>query len=331
MEPAPTKTEILVNAIAALQAELPTLFGDAWAEVEPELLRLVQQLVTDPDNANINRAHIRDLFLAHPAADRRLVDTMNAIKGDTAYHIRGIPNILARFRPPVARFVDIACPPRVWKNTRLVVKVQLLVKPAAHSATDVQLHRISGSPIQVILVASPDFECLGPEQLTITMPYDGDSSPALFELRPREVGSGLLTFLFLQGEMLLGKASVKVEIVENEPSGARPVTYAPRPSAAVAPSLRIRPDEWQMPPSERERFRTLLTTGLDLSEVRAICHDLGIDHQDLVDTNKGVKIMELIDYLQRRERLGECYGWLGRHRVEILNALLMDEGRVGNR
>jgi hypothetical protein len=64
-------------------------------------------------------------------------------------------------------------------------------------------------------------------------------------------------------------------------------------------------------------LRRLLNERLDLSEVKTACHDLEVDHENLDGNTKNEKIIELLGYLIRHDRLGELLTWLKDERPDL--------------
>ena len=56
---------------------------------------------------------------------------------------------------------------------------------------------------------------------------------------------------------------------------------------------------------ERERLRRNLNDHFSVAELRSICFDLGLDYDVLEGDAKEVKIVELVRYLERRDRVGD--------------------------
>lgn len=64
-------------------------------------------------------------------------------------------------------------------------------------------------------------------------------------------------------------------------------------------------------------LRQLLSERLSLGDLRTRCFDLGIDYDDVRGDAKAAKIIELIQYLGRRQRLHDLENWLRTHRGDI--------------
>lgn len=56
---------------------------------------------------------------------------------------------------------------------------------------------------------------------------------------------------------------------------------------------------------ERTKLRQIITQYFNAGELRTLCFDLGVDYDDLPGQGKTNKVIELIGYLQRRDRLPE--------------------------
>ena len=100
----------LLRAIESIHAELPTLTGGDWCQVEHQLAGLLEQLGSDPSSEAVTHAQVLMLFSRYPQAHTRLVAVIPqqmATKGIATV----LRNLLHR---PVTRYTDIACPDRVW-------------------------------------------------------------------------------------------------------------------------------------------------------------------------------------------------------------------------
>jgi Effector-associated domain 7 len=63
-------------------------------------------------------------------------------------------------------------------------------------------------------------------------------------------------------------------------------------------------------------LRETMEARLDETEVKILCHDIGIDYNDLDDTNKRTSIISLIMYCERRNRLSLLMSMLARLRPD---------------
>lgn len=116
----------------------------------------------------------------------------------------------------VTRYTDIACPRRVWVETpRVSVVVRLTVEMSRASATVEEMQVDVSKPVRV-RVQAPGFDLLREDCQDVRVPADADSEPAVFELKPRQVGHTSLTFDFFQGSQPIGTAVAPVEITAFE-------------------------------------------------------------------------------------------------------------------
>jgi len=58
--------------------------------------------------------------------------------------------------------------------------------------------------------------------------------------------------------------------------------------------------------SYQTQLRQLLTTHFDQGELQTLCFDLGVDYESLPGEGKADKARELVEYLERRDRIPEC-------------------------
>lgn len=111
------------------------------------------------------------------------------------------------------RHTDISCPRQVWQGTdRFHLVVRLTIGPVPHSAADGTLEVATGKVVRVGL-AAPDLDLLSAPWQEITVPPGRDSTPAVFDLRPRRAGHTRLTLDFFQGGNPLGTVTVPLEVV----------------------------------------------------------------------------------------------------------------------
>lgn len=67
------------------------------------------------------------------------------------------------------------------------------------------------------------------------------------------------------------------------------------------------------PPALRE----LLSQRLDMEEIATLCHDLGIDPDDLRGNTRGAKVLSVIQHLERRRSLPKLLAWVRQYRPDI--------------
>ncbi|MBE9145655.1 CHAT domain-containing protein [Planktothrix mougeotii] len=119
------------------------------------------------------------------------------------------------------RYTDISCPRRVCKKTdRFSVVVRLTLQPSPYSDAPVEQLNITSENLPVIVhLDAPAFDCINKPQQPITLKPNGDSSPVVFDLKPKDItGYHTLNFEFFQGEHLIGATSTKIEITAYEVS-----------------------------------------------------------------------------------------------------------------
>ena len=61
----------------------------------------------------------------------------------------------------------------------------------------------------------------------------------------------------------------------------------------------------------------ILTKRLNISELKILCFQLGIDYETLEANNKPDKVLALIEYLQRRDQLPRLVDYLRQARIDI--------------
>lgn len=146
------------------------------------------------------------------------------------------------------RYTDIGCPKRVTLGVqRFQVTVRLtLQRPVASKAAS----QLEVDPLRVVQVSlhAPDFEQLNSNSQEISLAPGQDSSAAVFDLRPREVGKFGIGLDFFQGDNPLGTVSFAVEVGEGRQAdrGAEISALAlPLGSVALPPDriLRVSWDE----------------------------------------------------------------------------------------
>lgn len=113
------------------------------------------------------------------------------------------------------RYTDISCPRRVSKKTdRFSVVVRLTLQPSPYSDAAVEQLKITSENLPVIVhLDAPAFDCINEPQQPIPLEPNRDSSPVVFDLKPKDItGYHTLNFEFLQGGNLIGATSTKIEI-----------------------------------------------------------------------------------------------------------------------
>jgi hypothetical protein len=70
--------------------------------------------------------------------------------------------------------------------------------------------------------------------------------------------------------------------------------------------------------SEARSLRQILTANFNDGELRALCHDLGVDYDDLPGEGKSSKAIELIGFLERRDRVSKLVERVRQLRPTIL-------------
>lgn len=68
---------------------------------------------------------------------------------------------------------------------------------------------------------------------------------------------------------------------------------------------------------ERRKLRQAMIRHFDISELRAICFDLGVDDESLASTDKKTLVIELIKYCERTNRLADLVGECKKERPGI--------------
>src|SRR5262249_53607737 len=115
-------------------------------------------------------------------------------------------------RGSIDRYTDISCPSQVGINTpRVSVAVRLVIERPSYSAAVGAIPLPSPGP-GMVRVGAPGFDVLNEPVQTIDVPADRDSTPAVFDLRPRLPGQGRVTIDFLRAGNPLGTVTVAVEI-----------------------------------------------------------------------------------------------------------------------
>jgi len=71
-----------------------------------------------------------------------------------------------------------------------------------------------------------------------------------------------------------------------------------RPKVGVAPVSAVAP-------IDRVGLRRVIDVAFNLDELKSICFELGIDHEELAGSTKSAKIQELIGFCERRGRFSD--------------------------
>ncbi|MBN1314799.1 MAG: hypothetical protein JXA42_05005 [Anaerolineales bacterium] len=67
-------------------------------------------------------------------------------------------------------------------------------------------------------------------------------------------------------------------------------------------------------------LRITLQEAYDLSELRVLCYDLGVDWDEIAGSRKSEKIADLIQYMKRRRKLDKLIRMVNRDRSDVLEA-----------
>ena len=139
------------------------------------------------------------------------------------------------------RYTDIACPRQVWWETpRFNLVVRLVLEVPGLSRAPARLEVEVGSPVFVVLQATPAFEVLGSEVQEISVLPGRDSAPAVFDLRPCASGHRSLVLDFFQRGHPLTTVVVPIEVTE-----------FPVPESQARAPLQILPTVPEVPPPDR--------------------------------------------------------------------------------
>ena len=251
--------KILLHAIETLRPDLPAIIGADWVQFEAQLNAYLKQLEESPERSPILRAQILALFGRHLQAHQRLVELMAKFREEASLSVggleRGTRTVSAQADPPgdrqITRYTDIICPRRIWvDNPRVPVVVRLTVQRSALSAKVEKMVLREDLPVQVHIEARL-FEILNAPRQDILLLRDQDSAPAVFDLRPRQVGHTDITLDFFQSGDPVGTATVAVKVTPDEVAEgaesrpARPLHVEPD----LAPPDRVLHVAWNEPGS----------------------------------------------------------------------------------
>lgn len=129
------------------------------------------------------------------------------------------------------RHTDISCPGAVWKGTqRFHLVVRLTLEPSPWSVAT-QTLEVDPEVLEVqVDLQAPAFEVLNATRQEITFLPGQDSTPAVFDLRPRELGHGWLIVDFFQAGHPLGTVSMPVTVTEQ----TVPEVRVPAPTTSLS-------------------------------------------------------------------------------------------------
>ncbi len=145
------------------------------------------------------------------------------------------------------RHTDISCPAKVWKSEprfNLVVRLTVEQNPASVAALALELQPETSEV--VVDLQAPGFEPLNGSRQKVTWQPGVDSTPAVFDLRPKETGARSLILDFFQGGQSLGAIAVPIEVTEQPASAERTSVAAARftVGSSVPPPDRILRISW---------------------------------------------------------------------------------------
>ncbi len=117
----------------------------------------------------------------------------------------------------VTRYTDITCPRRVWIDApRVSVIVRLTAAPSQSSDVAVRTLAVRiDQPVQVTIQAV-GFDLLNARTQSIAVNATEDSTPAVFDLKPQQVGMTSISLDFQQGGRPLDAVTWEVEITREQ-------------------------------------------------------------------------------------------------------------------
>jgi hypothetical protein len=226
----------ILAAIDQIWPELPALLGDVWPDFAARIAGY-RRRGEDPAQQPLAAALIFAAFGEHPAADARLHEELARQSGGweagKSFFSYGAPDDspaqptakgLTPPAPPilespatVTRYTDITCPRRVWvqaPRVSVIVRLTAAPNPAADVAPRALAVR-TDAPVLVTIQAA-GFDLLSARTQSIAIDPSADSTPAVFDLKPQQVGMTSISLDFQQGGRPLDAVTWAVEITAAE-------------------------------------------------------------------------------------------------------------------
>ena len=88
-------------------------------------------------------------------------------------------------------------------------------------------------------------------------------------------------------------------------------------SAAVPVPTIPPPQPCRLYQMTQAELRRILNQRLNLADVKAACHDLEVDYDNLAGDTKNEKMIELLFHLRNRNRLPDLIAWLMNERPDL--------------
>jgi len=259
--------EAVLQALLTLWEELPALVGPGWADLFPEVERLLDRLqrTTEPGERASLAADLVLLFREHPHARQRLREAIQEVARERAAPVRGgepearrgpgwsglLTGLRQRLNPPlVTRYTDVTAPRRLALGRRGVITVGLTRAPATESEEarplEVQLKQF----LEVYLRSQrQDFEVIGEPVRRLPVEPEADTEPAVFYIKAVSLGTKHLSLDFRQLGVTIGTVRLVIEVsketlpeeqlqalVEAVQSGG---PYAPPPDLEIRVSTQV--------------------------------------------------------------------------------------------
>lgn len=207
-----SRTEALLAALEASWDEVAALFGVEWPATERDLLALLEQLRSRPEDEAVLRALVLDRLSVHREAERMVRDRMDVAPSASKGGWRAaLARLLGRL---VTRIADVSLPETVSRAAlRVSAVIRIRRERSDHATGSEAISARIGRQI-IIRVEAPAFEVLG-DGVEIVELVDGKDATAVFDLRPRVIGATRVNFDLLQDGNPLGTLSVPVTITDD--------------------------------------------------------------------------------------------------------------------
>jgi hypothetical protein len=133
--------------------------------------------------------------------------------------------------PPqtITRFPDVSMREKVSLRQRCALRVAITQQP---TRVEFEKYRMSiaiplgaESTTVDVLVTANDFELIGDEFRSLTVPKEGDSSPLIFEMIPQVLGAKKIKAEFFQSHKYIGGVTISIQVVKpGEAAEARQIS-----------------------------------------------------------------------------------------------------------
>jgi hypothetical protein len=227
--------------------------------------------------------------------------TANGGAGTIPPHAPGLPPAPEPPQPPtvsvVALRLDAALPEKVvaGREFDLAVSIRQPASPVLapddltrHESADFAALWPAGTPFISlrVQVAASGADVIGSDAESVRLFAGQDSPPVYFRLRPRQVGPISVIITVYQETDWIGSTRVVTAATGEEPRGQMLIHVNSRSVGD--------------PEVNHNTLRGILDNAYNSNELKDLCFELGIDHEDIPGDTQSAKARELVLFARRR-------------------------------